>query len=471
MPPFELEVERLGKGGTGVGIAPDGAPMRVRFAPPGGRVFVIPSGKRRGVWSGRRRALVRPPASWVEPPCPVFALCGGCALQEVRLDEQRRLKRDQALRQVRDAMADKGRSLPAGVAIHPPRGSARAYGYRNKVELSFGPARYLRKADLDAGDPIDGRWLGFHAPGRFDRVVDVERCWLIDDPLNAVLAATRSVALEPDAPPPYGQRSHEGFWRHLVLRQGMHTGQVYAMLVTAPGGEGESAWVERWAEAVQAADLGEAELAGLQWVENPDLADVARGEVRRTWGGDRFEERLMGATFALSPTSFFQTSTEGARVLYETVGEALGEAGGTLLDLYCGAGTIGICLADRFDRVVGIEQRPEAVEDARANAARNGVADSTWRVGKVEDALEVLRQTTGRRAIVVDPPRPGLHPSVAEHLSMAEGEVLVYVACNPKSLGRDGAVLAEGGWRLTDLWTVDLFPQTGHVEMVGRFTR
>ena len=471
LPPFEVEIERLARGGTGEGTAPDGAPVRVRFAPPGGRVHVVPQGRRKGVWSGRRTALIRPPAGAVAPPCPVFALCGGCALQELPLEAQRAAKADWGLRRADGAWAATGRPRSPEARLHPPRGVPQPYAYRNKIELSFGTAQYLSEAALHAGEPIDGRFLGFHAPGRFDRVVDTGRCWLVGDAMNALIAATRAVALAPEAPPPYDARSHEGFWRHLVLRQGMATGELLAVLDTTPATGDEAALLAPWVEALLATDLGDARLVGVVWAENAGVADVAQGEVRRVWGRDWLEERLLGRTFSLSATSFFQTSTAGAEVLYQTVAEALGDVGGTLVDLYCGTGTIGIVLADRFDRVIGIEENPEAVADARANAARNQVQESTWEVGRVEDALEVLRGLEGRRSLVVDPPRPGLHPSVAEHLARARADVLVYVACNPASLGRDGAILHEGGWRLTDLWAVDLFPQTGHVELVGRFIR
>jgi 23S rRNA (uracil1939-C5)-methyltransferase len=401
----------------------------------------------------------------------LFALCGGCALQDLTLDAQRVAKHRYGRSLVEDGLRQRGRDLSAAVHVHPPRGIAEPYEYRNKVELSFGPSRFLRDEQLRRGDPIDGRFLGFHAPGRYDRVVDAERCWLVDESLNRLLAATRAVAFSQDAPPPYDTRDHTGFWRHLVLRRGMATGQALAVLYTTPADQAGREAVSRWGEAVGAAELGSSTLAGAMWVENASPADVVGGEVRRVWGRDWFEEEVLGRTFRLSATSFFQTSTAGAELLYRTVGDALGHGGGTLLDLYCGAGTIGVVLADRFDRVVGVEERAEAIGDARVNAERNGVDWAEWRAGRVEDALDLLDAEGGVRAVVVDPPRPGLHPKVAERLSRTEAEVLVYVACNPASLGRDAAALMEGGWRLTDLWTVDLFPQTGHVEMVGRFSR
>lgn len=447
IPPFETDIDHLAARGVGVGTAPDGRPVHVRGAPPGARVAVEVTGRGKGVLQARRTALVRPPPDAAVPRCRVFGTCGGCSLQELGLEAQRAAKHALALAEARP---------PAGTRIHPPRGDAAAYGYRNRVELTFGRRRWVTDADKAAGAPIEGAFLGFHAPGRFDRIVDAERCELVSEPVNALLAALRAVALAPGAPVPYDPSTREGFWRHVLIREAGDRRLV--VLYTA------SAEPREWAERALAA----LDADGVQWRVNAGLADVARGELVLAGGVETLEERLGHVVLRLSPTAFFQTSTAGARVLYDTVGEATGE-GGVLVDLYCGTGAIGLYLARRFDRVVGIEESAASVEDARANAAANGV-EATFRAAKVEDALDGITAGDGVR-IVVDPPRAGLHPRVASALARARADVLVYVACNPASLGRDALVLAAGGWRLTDLWTVDLFPQTGHVEAVARFAR
>lgn len=465
--PFEMDVLTLGRGGVGVGVAPDGAPVQVRFAPPGARVRVVAQGKRHGVWSARRTDLVSPPLEAAKPACPVFSLCGGCALQELDLAAQRRAKQEFALQELGAAFAE-------GVRVHPIRGPGAAYGYRNRVELSFGTARYVSEADREASAPIDGRWLGFHAPGRFDRVVDTEACALVGAGANAVIATARRIALDPEAPPPWNARDHTGFWRHLMVREST-LGEILVGVYTAPANEAEAEWVERLATALLSVSGGSSRVVGVVWIENAGVADVAQGAVRQHWGADQFHERLGAVRYRLGLTSFFQTSTEGAVVLYDTIGEAVGDAAarrGTLYDLYCGIGSIGLYLADRFDAVIGLEEHAGAVEDARRNAAENGVNHATYHAAKVEDALDRLpERESGPRTLIVDPPRAGLHPKVAAALGRAEADVLVYVACHPGSLGRDAAVLIAGGWVPTDLWTVDLFPQTGHVEAVARFVR
>jgi 23S rRNA (uracil1939-C5)-methyltransferase len=458
VPPFETEIEHLGDRGVGVGRSPDGRAVHVRGAPPGARVAVQVFHRSKGVLQARRTTLIRPAAGHAEPRCAVFGLCGGCVLQELRLDAQRRAK---------VAWAVEAAGAGPEVVVHPVRGTAGAYGTRNKVELSFGVRRWLDEAERAADLPIEGRFLGFHAPGRFDRVVDTERCELISERANAVLATLRRVTLHDGAAPPWDVRTHQGTWRHAVLREGFATGELLVALTTSPAAD--EAEVATVAEALLATPLEGGEVVGVVWQVNAGVADVARGEVQRVWGRDTITEVLGDVPFRLSPSSFFQTSTEGAVALYDAVGEALGE-GGTLVDLYCGTGAIGLYLASRHARIVGIEEVAPAVEDARANAAALGV-EATYVVGKVEDALTTLDAVPGPRRLVVDPPRAGLHPKVARALAAAHADVLVYVACHPPSLGRDAALLAEGGWRLTDLWPVDLFPQTGHLELVGRFVR
>jgi 23S rRNA (uracil1939-C5)-methyltransferase len=450
--PFDCDIHALGPRGVGIGTAPDGRRVEVRGAPPGSRVAVIPTGRKNGALLARRSALVTPPAASAEPRCAQFGLCGGCVLQELALPAQRAAKEALGRTEVEAHYGPLD-----GVVVHEVRGSDAAYGYRNKVELAFGPRRYLSEPDHLAGLSHDGRFLGFHAPGRFDRVVDAPRCELASEPMNAALAAIRALTLGGSDRPLYDPRAHTGFWRHLVLREGADGVIAVVFTTSAPDA----------AEAVAPlAELVGRELVGFQWRTNDDVADVARGPLQRSLGAEVAREVLGGVELRLSPTAFFQVNTGGTALLYDTVGGALGR-GGTLVDLYCGVGAIGLYLAHGFERIVGIEENPDAVVDARANAARNGIA-AEFHAGKVEEHLAAWAELADVH-VVVDPPRAGLHPKVAKALAAGRWASLVYVACNPASLGRDAVVLRAGGWRLAELWAVDLFPQTGHVELVARF--
>lgn len=446
LPPFETEIHGLGPKGVGVGVASDGREVQVRAAPPGSRVAVRPAGRKNGIWKGVRTAMIRPGADGIEAPCPQFGLCGGCTLQELPLERQRHHKGLRARVEVGEAPWE------------PLRGSSLAYGYRNKMEFSFGSQRYLSAEAMAAGDPIDGRFLGLHAPGRFDRIVDAPTCGLLSERGNRVLAIVRAWMHAEDLDC-WNPRQNSGFLRHLLLREG---DALLVGLFTTSESE-HTAAVERLFDAL--AD----EVASCLWFHNDAIADVAQGQVALQRGPEMLPITLLGKRFELAPLAFFQTSTTGAEVLMNTIGEALGTGHRVLLDLYCGTGAIGICLADHAEQVVGIEVVEAAVQNAQRNAEANGV-QARYRVGTVESALEELAGGQGVAAIV-DPPRVGLHPKVAAVLATAPLDVLIYVACNAASLGRDRVVLEQGHWVLERCWAVDLFPQTGHLEVVARFVR
>jgi len=415
-------------------------------------VHVAPFRRKKGVMHARRVALVSPPPGAVTPRCAAFGLCGGCTLQELGLPAQRAAKRAMAL----ESLGDLG-----GVEAGPIHGPPAAYGYRNKVELSYGVRRYVSEADKLAGAAIEGAWLGFHAPGRFDRVVDAARCELVSEAQNAVIAAARA-HLANSAFDPWDVRAHVGFWRHLVLRE-TSLGQRLAAIYTAPPPAGREAEARAEVDALAAALP---DVRGALWHVNERVADAAIGPRRAILRGEAFVEEALGpVTYRLGATSFFQTNTSAARILYDVVGRMAG-AGDRLIDLYCGAGAIGLYLADRFPAVLGVELNEAAVADARANAARSGVSNATYIAGPVEAHLDAV---TAGDVVVVDPPRAGLHPKAAAHLAALDAPRLVYVACKPASLARDRKILEAGRWRLDAVEAVDLFPQTGHIELVTRF--
>jgi len=448
---IDLEVTHLGPKGCGVGEF-EGRPVMVRGAPPGALVRVRPFKRKKGTIHARRVEMLRPPTGSVEPKCQAFGLCGGCTLQELPLEAQRGARSDYV----------QGLLEPLeSVRWHGARGVDAAYAYRNKVDLTFCTSRYLSEQDHAAGEAIDGRFLGFHAPGRFDRVVDAARCELVSDELNEIISCVQAFLRE-SAFEPWNPRAHTGFWRHLVLREST-LGERLVVIYTAPPEDEAAARAEL--DSLSESLPG---VTGVCWYVNDRVADAAIGACRAILRGRPWIEEAIGdLRLRLGVESFFQTNTAGAEVLYEVVGEAVGE-GKRLLDLYSGIGSIGLFLASRFEEVVGVEVVEPAVEDARENARRNGIEHARFLVGPVEEVAEGLQAD----ALVVDPPRVGLHPKAARWLAGLDvASTLVYVACNPASLARDRVILEAGGWRLEDAWCVDLFPQTGHMEAVGRFVR
>lgn len=459
-PPVEITLDRLDAKGPS-GTSARGDRYHVRAGCIGDVVAVQPGRKGKA----REVGLVTPSPDRIAPACPVYGLCGGCQLQPMPTALQRAHKAD----------------LVARLVDFPCHGCDAAgpdYGYRNKLELSFGARRFLEEAPEDRSE-LAGSWLGFHPPGWFSRIVDVDGCPLGTPAMNRAIATVKALA----PGPAWDNTAHVGHWRHVVLRQG--DDGVLVTLVTHPDAD------EAQVRAVGAALFALDEVSGVLWRTNDGVAEVAEGPLREVLhGDDHVAITLSGAvgggsartTLRLPATAFFQVNTSGAGVLFDRVAEALrlpgdpapgdpdgGPVPGTLVDLYCGVGAIGLHLGAAFEQVVGVELLPEAIEVARDNAAALGISGQ-WHAGPVEAVLPTLDLPRPRR-VVVDPPRVGLHPKAAAFLADLDADVLVYVACNPASLGRDRALLAAGGWRLTDLWAVDLFPQTRHVEAVGRFVR
>lgn len=435
-------MDGLNADGVGTGLDEKGRRWTVKGGAPGSVVAV----------GGRPKAavllgVVEPSADAVSPRCAQFGVCGGCQLQSVPLERQRAEK-----------AAALARTLGALGGVDHGIEGAGGYGYRNKVELSFGGARYLTREELVGGVPKAGRYLGMHAPGRFDRVVDLERCELISEAANAVLTRARADVLGSDLAL-WNPVDHTGFVRHLVLREA--TNGVVVSVYTAPGGPEHEAWLRARTPAWGA--------AGVLWFENDRPADAAIGTLRAViCGQDHVVERLASLAYRLSPTAFFQVNPVGAELLCNRVRQAAG-AGQTLVDLYCGTGALGLACAAAFERVVGIDINPTSIADARENAARNGVV-ATFLDGEVERRVAELDMGEAP-VVIVDPPRSGLHPDALAFICKLQAKVLIYVACRPTSLARDGAELMLAGWRCTDRWAVDLFPQTGHVEVVSRWER
>lgn len=449
-PPVEIVLDRLEANGTS-GLLPSGKRVIVRNGGVGARMLV----RRAHGDDVRRLAVIEAAADAVVPGCPVFGTCGGCQLQEMPLARQRVEKSELVARKV---------DFPC----ESTRGATDGYGYRNKLELSFGRRQYFAAPADEDSDGYDeaqraGNFLGFHPPGWFSAVVPVSGCPLASEAMNQAIAAI--VAAAPG--PAWDNRAHTGLWRHVVVREG-RDGVLVSLVTHSDTPEAE---VRALSDRLSTLPM----VCAVLWIVQDGLAEVATGELRAVLSGSpTLRTTLGGAQLVLPHDAFFQVNPAGAEVLIDSIAELLfGDAvpkQGTLLDLYCGVGAIGLALHRRAPLdLVGVELHTRAIEDARSNAARLGVPGQ-WHAGPVEDVLPTL-SWTDPTWVVVDPPRAGLHPKAATFLSKLQAEALVYVACNPASLGRDRMALEAGGWRLDRLLAVDLFPQTLHIEAVGRFVR
>ena len=442
----ELRIDSLAYGGNGVGRL-DGFVVFVRGGLPGDLVRARATKVKRGFAEAIRTALLEPGPDRVEAPCRHFGVCGGCRFQDLAYDRQAAAKE----LQVRDALARLGGfDDPPVEPIVPARS---IYEYRNKLEYSFAPGP-------------ESLVLGFHRAGRWDEVIDVERCHLTTDVGNAIREAVKEWA-RAEALEPYDQETQTGYLRHLVVREGRNTGQLLVLLVTAPG---ERFDVDFLIETVTRFP----EVRSIHWAVNDQPSEVTNLPTRLLWGQEWIEEELLGMRFRLRPNAFLQTNTEMAETLYELAREAAGLTGREVVyDLYCGTGTVGLTLARAAASVWGVEISEESVACAIENASANGVENASFFAGNVGQALEELREHAGPPdVVVVDPPRAGLAGKALRRTGALQASRLVYVSCNPTTLASDAAVLRdEYGYELVRCTPVDMFPHTPHIESVSLLVR
>jgi len=397
--------------------------------------------------------LERPSAQRVEPRCPHVSLCGGCRLQELDYAAQCEAKR----RQVRDALERIGGL--AGFELRDLRPSPAQFRYRNKMEFSFHPA-----AD---GSPV----LGLHERGTFDRVFALETCLLPSELTVEVVRLTQRLAAERGWRA-YHPARHTGVVRFLTVRHFPRSGECAVHLIAAadaiPGLEAWAHDVAALSPAIRTVTLG----------LNRTRSNVAFSEEERLLLGDgRVCERLLGLEFEATANAFLQTNSDQAEALYAAALAAARLNGGeSVLDLYCGAGTLTLIFARAAREAVGVESVADAVEQARRNARHNGTANVRFVAG---EARPVLRQwARGERpdaprpdVVVVDPPRAGLHPRVVARVAELAPRRVVYVSCNPATLARDCADFAARGYRVGEVEPFDMFPHTPHIECVARLER
>jgi 23S rRNA (uracil1939-C5)-methyltransferase len=440
---IDLTVDGLAFGGRGVARHGE-LVVFVSRALPGDRVRArITKLKRRHAEAFAVEVLEAGPGR-VAPRCSHFGVCGGCAWQDLDYAEQVRHK----AAQVDDALLRLGR---LEIELEPIVPAAQQYAYRNKLEYSW-----------SAGP--DGASLGFHRAGRWDELVPVETCHIASPAGNDVRRAFERWARDAGLVA-YDGRTGGGYLRHLVVREGAHTGQLLAMLVTAPGPVPDP---ERLRALMPAA------VVGAVHAENAGVGEATAGlEPKPLFGADRYEEVVGGLRLSVTAGAFMQTNTVMSERLYEL---AIGYAGlseaDVAWDLYCGAGAIGLLAAARAGRVYGIEIAEESVARARENAQRNGIANIEFVAGDVAKSVAPLLERAPRPDVVfVDPPRAGLTPKAVKRLLELAPERIVYVSCNPTTLAPNARSLVDAGYALERARPVDMFPHTPHIECVALLRR
>ena len=467
---IELEISDAGEHETCFGRLENGMGVFVSGAlAVGDRVEAEVRKRKRNHLEARLVQVLQPSPLRVSPPCPHFGLCGGCKWQHVQYEEQLRVKR----KMVADALHRLGgfEAPPVEEVLPAPE----PYGYRNKVDFTFGRRRFLPREELDLPPESSARpedyALGFHVPRRFEKVLDIESCLLASPEMNRVLDIVKRYGREQGLLP-YSTFSHDGYLRNLVIRRGEHADELMVYLVTSSF---EPDHMQALSLQLQEA-LGKRLTTFVNGVTDRKNQVAFAEELHVVHGPGRIREKMGAFTFLLSPNTFFQTNTRQAERLVQTaVDLAAIEPQDTVYDLYCGAGAISLFLAKHAAKVLGIEAIAAAVADAGDNAERNGIGNCAYRVldlralGSIRESLEAFGLP---RVIVTDPPRAGMHPKAVAQMVALGAERIVYVSCKPASLARDAAqICEEGRYRLVRVQPVDMFPQTQHIESVALLER
>jgi len=443
---LELTIDRLAYGGNGVARL-NGFVVFVRRGLPGDTVRARVTKVQRRHAEALATEVLQPSPLRVDAPCQHYPACGGCRFQDLAYEAQAEAKASQ----VADALRRIGGLEEP--PVEPILPAEQIFHYRNKLEYSF--------TQLE-----DGPTLGFHKAGRWDEVLEIERCWLTTDLGNAVRNTVREWA-RADRLVAYDQAEHSGYLRHLVVREGMNTGQVLVQLVT---GLGERFDAGGFVDALRRFP----EVRSIHWSVNETAAEVTNLPTQLLWGEEAIEEELCGLRFRVRPNAFLQTNTRMAERIYELVREFAALGGQeTVYDLYCGIGTIGLVLARDALTVWGIDVSEESIACALENAELNGIGNAAYFAGNVGQALEELRDRSGAPdVVVVDPPRAGLAGKALKRLGEIGAPRIVYVSCNPTTLAGDVKRLrGEYGYELRRAKPVDMFPHTPHVETVSLLQR
>lgn len=455
-PRVAAEISGLAFGGRGIARI-DGQAVFVRNTVPGDRAVIQITRQKKNFAEAYLAELVEPSPDRVAAPCRYSGVCGGCTWQFLRYEKQLEYKR----RHVAESLEHIGgiKDTP----VHATIPSQAVFEYRNKMEFTCADRRWLMPDELLDPQAQKGFAVGLHVPGTFHKVLDTQACLLQPGLGDRILSAIRDY-IPSSGRPVYGLRSHEGFWRFVMLRCSASSGRWMVNLVTASEDPGV---LKPLAERLRGRFP---EIAAVVNNVTARKAAIAVGEFERLLAGAAcLRDRIGRYEFEISANSFFQTNTRGAERLYEVVADYAGiEGRETVLDLYSGTGTIPILLSAHCREVIGIEMAASAVADARTNCRLNGIENCRFLLGDIQDCLPALEMRP--EVVVIDPPRFGMAKEVAEQVLRLAPQRIVYVSCNPATLARDLALL-QTHYQVLEIQPIDMFPHTFHVESVARLAR
>ena len=452
-----LTITGIADKGKGVARDPEGRVIFVEDVAPGDVVDVLVYKKKKSFFLGKVTNYQRYSSDRVSPFCKHFTICGGCKWQHLAYEAQ--LKHKQEV--VRSALERIGKL--SGVALLPIQGvTGPTTYYRNKLEYSFSNKRWLTRDEIAEGVSNLENVLGFHRAGAFDKIIDIEKCWLQPDPSNDIRNTVRRLAAEQELSF-YDAKAHTGFLRNMVIR----VTSVGEIMLVFSFSENNKTAIEGLLDALI---LRFPKITSLYYCINNKQNDYLLDLPMLLYHGNSVvEERLGHVRFHIGPKSFFQTNTTQAKVLYDTVAEFAELTGEeNVYDLYTGIGSIALYLAKYCKRVIGIEEIEDAIGDARKNAALNAIDNAVFYTADVKDLLSdaFVKEHGSADLLITDPPRAGMHPKVVKMLLQLEVPKMVYVSCNPATQARDLELLQQR-YSVAKVRPVDMFPHTHHIESVA----
>jgi 23S rRNA (uracil1939-C5)-methyltransferase len=450
-----VEIENIAAEGKSIAHV-NGKVLFVPFAIPGDIVDVLVTGKRKSFMEGTVVRMIKPSSMRIDPFCSHYGVCGGCKWQPLPYQKQLEFKQQQ----VEDQLVRIGKLDLS--EISPILGSQKQQYYRNKLEFTFSDKRWVES--LNEAENLSDQeklGLGFHIMGMFDKVLDVKKCYLQEEPSNKIRLFIKDYAIKNNISF-FNLREQTGLLRNMVVRT-TTTNEVMLIIVFSSD---EPEIIENLMNSVAEQFP---EITSLNYVINSKKNDTITDlDVVKFKGNEAIYEKMENLKFKIGPKSFFQTNSEQAYQLYSVVRDFADLKGDEVVyDLYTGTGTIALFLASGAAKVVGVEYVPEAIEDAFVNASENNISNCTFYAGDMKDMLNksFIEKNGHPDVIILDPPRAGIHPDVAKVIVEARPSKIVYVSCNPATQARDIALMSEF-YQITRVQPVDMFPHTHHLENV-----
>lgn len=439
---YEILIEKTEFPGYGIGFLDD-KKIYIKNALPGQKILGRITKKKKDYAEAKVVEIIQDVDYKTQSSCIHFSECGGCSHQGVPYEKQLEFKKQQVLSLLKEGNISGFEFL--GIEKSPDE-----FGYRNKMEFTFG--------DYEKGGELS---LGMHLKGRTFGIVTVDSCQIVDGDFRRILSSVLNYFREKKLPH-YRILSHEGYLRNLVIRKAKNTGEILVNIVTTSQIEFDFSEITELLRSL----MYEGILVSVMHTINDSLSDVvAADKIEILYGRDHIVETLLGLKFKITPFSFFQTNSKGAERLYSIVRDFMEDSKSkTVFDFYCGTGTIGQIVAPTAEKVIGVELIEEAVEAANENAKYNGLDNCHFIAGDVAKVITSLKDKPD--IIILDPPRPGVHPTALKYVIEFNAKDIIYVSCNPKSLVNDLKMLIENGYEIEKIKLMDLFPHTPHVECV-----